>query len=101
MTTRRRFLCYVAGGVVAAVAAAGAGAFELVDQGVVPGKSKLDQLDESSILPAPRQIETAPKALTSGDFAALADVERVEIDYALAFDTVDAEIVESDDADAV
>lgn len=43
-SSRRRFLRYALGGVVA-VAAAGAAGFELVDHGVLPGKSELDQLD--------------------------------------------------------
>lgn len=59
---------------------------------------KLDAFDESSILPGPAQIETAPKALTSGEFAALGDVARPELDYTLALETVDAEVVEGDEA---
>lgn len=63
---------------------------------------KLDQFDESSLLPAPGQIESSPRALTSGDFAALGDdVERPELDYTLAFETVEVEIVDDGDAEAV
>jgi S-formylglutathione hydrolase FrmB len=50
--SRRRFLRYALGG-VAAVAAAGAAGFELVDHGVLPGKSELDQLDGACDVPAP------------------------------------------------
>lgn len=50
--SRRRFLRYALGG-VAAVAAAGAVGFELVEHDVLPGKSKLDQLDGACDVPAP------------------------------------------------
>jgi hypothetical protein len=42
----------VLGGAVV-VAAAGAAGFELVDHGVLPGKSELDQLDGACDVPAP------------------------------------------------
>jgi predicted esterase len=51
-TPRRRFLRYALGGFVA-VAAAGAAGFELVDRGVLPGKSELDQLDGACDVPSP------------------------------------------------
>jgi S-formylglutathione hydrolase FrmB len=50
--SRRRFLRYALSGVVA-VAAAGTAGFELVDRGVLPGKSELDQLDGACDVPAP------------------------------------------------
>lgn len=49
---RRRFLRYAFSGVVV-VAAAGATGFELVDHGVLPGKSELDQLDGACDVAAP------------------------------------------------
>lgn len=58
---------------------------------------KLNQMDESALLPAPAPIDTAPKALTSGDFDAIADLDRAELD--LGLETVDAEVVE-DERDA-
>lgn len=58
---------------------------------------KLDQMDEAAVLGAPAPIEVAPKPLTSGDFAAISDLDRPELD----FETVDAEIVADDGAEAV
>jgi S-formylglutathione hydrolase FrmB len=49
--SRRRFLRHALGGAVAA-AVAGAAGFELVDHGVLPGKSELDQLDGACDVPA-------------------------------------------------
>lgn len=48
---------------------------------------KLDQFDESTLVSSPQQIERAPQALTSGDFAALGDIEPVQADYVLAGNT--------------
>jgi pimeloyl-ACP methyl ester carboxylesterase len=50
--SRRRFLRSALGG-IAVVAAAGTAGFELVDHGVLPGKSALDQLDGACDVPAP------------------------------------------------
>ncbi len=66
--SRRRFLRYALGGVVA-VAAAGAAGFELVDHGVLPGKSQLDQLDGACDVPAPDFTSyAAPGPQYSGTF---------------------------------
>jgi enterochelin esterase-like enzyme len=56
---RRRFLWYGLSG-VAVVAVAGAAGFELVDHGVLPGKSELDQLDGACDVPAPDLTPYAP-----------------------------------------
>ena len=53
---------------------------------------KLDQMDESTLIPRPATIEAGPKPLTSGDFEAIADLDREELDLGLA--AIDAEIVE-------
>ena len=58
---------------------------------------KLDRFDDSLLIVPARDVESAPRALTAGDFEALADVERPE----LLFEVVDAEIVDGDVADAV
>ena len=50
--TRRRVLA-LGSGAVAAVAAAGITAFELVDHGVLPGKAELDRLDGACSVPSP------------------------------------------------
>ena len=66
--SRRRFLRYALGGAVA-VAAAGAAGFELVDHGVLPGKSQLDQLDGACDVPAPDFTSyAAPGPQYSGTF---------------------------------
>lgn len=61
---------------------------------------KLDRMDEASVIPAPATIEEVPRALTSGDFEAIADLDRGELAFDLDLDagTVDAEIVEDRDA---
>lgn len=58
---------------------------------------KLDRMDESSVIPAPAAIEETPRALTSGDFEAIVDVERDELAFDLGL-PVEAEIVETRDA---
>ncbi len=55
---------------------------------------KLEQMDESAVLPRPGIVDVAPRALTSGDFEAIADLGREELD--LDLEVVDAEIVEDD-----
>jgi hypothetical protein len=60
--SRRRFLRYALGGVaaVAVAGAAGAAGFELVDHGVLPGKSELDRLDGACDVPAANFAPYAP-----------------------------------------
>jgi S-formylglutathione hydrolase FrmB len=66
--SRRRFLRYGLGA-AALVAAAGAAGFELVDRGVLPGKSELDQLDGACDVPAPGFTPyAAPGPQYSGTF---------------------------------
>lgn len=66
--SRRRFLRYALGG-VAIVAAAGGAGFELVDHGVLPGQSELDQLDGACDVPAPDFAPyAAPGPQYSGTF---------------------------------
>jgi S-formylglutathione hydrolase FrmB len=66
--SRRRFLRYALGGVALVAAAAGAG-FELVDHGVLPGKSELDQFDGACDVPAPDFAPyAAPGPQYSGTF---------------------------------
>lgn len=57
---------------------------------------KLDQMEEPAALRAPGEIETAPRPLTSGDFEALADIERPELVF--EFEAVDAEVVDDSQA---
>jgi enterochelin esterase-like enzyme len=57
--SRRRFLRSALAGVTV-VAAAGAAGFELVDHGVLPGKSELDQLDGACDVAAPNLVPYAP-----------------------------------------
>jgi enterochelin esterase-like enzyme len=61
--SRRRVLALGAGG-AAAVVAAGAAGLELVDQGVLPGKSVLDAFDGACLVPSPT-LEYAPSGPSS------------------------------------
>jgi DNA recombination protein RmuC len=71
-----------------------------LERSVLPAARKLNAAEPVTNLPAPRQVEEAPRALTSGDFAVLADLDREELPLDLMTgDTVDAEIVE-DERDA-
>lgn len=58
---------------------------------------KLDRFDDSVLITPARDIETTPRALTAGDFEALADVDRPE----LLFDVIDADVVEDGFSDVV
>jgi S-formylglutathione hydrolase FrmB len=81
--SRRRFLRYALGGVVA-VAAAGAAGFELVDHGVLPGKSELDQLDGACDVPAPDFAPYAtPGPQHSGSFYSAA--RRTPVGYTIGY----------------
>jgi DNA recombination protein RmuC len=70
-----------------------------LERSVLPAARKLNAADPIATIPAPKEIEDSPKALTSSEFSALADLDREELTF--DFDlpgTVDAEIV--DDAQA-
>jgi enterochelin esterase-like enzyme len=82
-SSRRRFLRYALGGVVA-VAAAGAAGFELVDHGVLPGKSELDQLDGACDVSAPDFAPYAtPGPQHSGSFYSAA--RRTTVGYTIGY----------------
>ncbi|KAA1429395.1 DNA recombination protein RmuC [Nocardioides antri] len=76
-----------------------------LERSVLPAARKLNAAEPlTAQIPAPAPIEEAPRSLTSGDFEAIADLERDELPHlfsAVDLDTgaVDAEIVE-DDRDA-
>ena len=68
---------------------------------MLPAARKLNAADPISAIPAPQEIEEAPRSLTAGDFAVLADLDRPELDLTLAFDekeVIDAELVDEADA---
>jgi DNA recombination protein RmuC len=67
-----------------------------LERSVLPAARKLNAAEPLTNLPAPSQVEEAPRALTSGDFAVLADLDREELplDLLAGDDAVDAEIVE-------
>jgi DNA recombination protein RmuC len=70
-----------------------------LERSVLPAARKLNAADPLAGIAVPHEIEEAPRSLTAGDFAALADVDRPELDLALAFEeTVEAEIVGEADA---
>jgi S-formylglutathione hydrolase FrmB len=82
-SSRRRFLRYALGGVVA-VAAAGAAGFEFVEHGVLPGKSELDQLDGACDVPAPDFAPYAtPGPQHSGSFYSAA--RRTTVGYTIGY----------------
>ncbi|MDQ6526008.1 DNA recombination protein RmuC [Nocardioides sp. LHD-245] len=69
-----------------------------LERSVLPAARKLNAADPVAGIPAPKEIEESPKALASGEFAALADLDRDELTF--DFDVaVDAEVV--DDTQAV
>lgn len=70
-----------------------------LERSVLPAARKLNAADPVATIPAPKEIEEAPRALTSSEFSALADLDREELTFDFgATDAVDAEIV--DDAQA-
>jgi S-formylglutathione hydrolase FrmB len=80
--SRRRFLRYALGGVAAV--AAGAAGFELVDHGVLPGKSELDQLDGACDVPAADFAPyTRPGPQLSGTFYSAA--RRTLVGYTIGY----------------
>jgi S-formylglutathione hydrolase FrmB len=82
-SSRRRFLRYSLGGVVAA-AAAGAAGFELISRGVLPGKSELDQLDGACSVAAPGFAPYAtPGPQYSGTFYSAA--RRTTVGYTIGY----------------
>ena len=82
-SSRRRFLRYAVGGVLA-VAAAGAAGFELVEHGVLPGKSELDQLDGACDVPAPDFAPyAAPGPQYSGSF--YSGARRIVVGYTIGY----------------
>lgn len=67
-----------------------------LERSVLPAARKLNAADPVATIPAPKEIEEIPRALTSGEFAAIADLERDELTF--DFDVADGEVV--DDAQA-
>jgi pimeloyl-ACP methyl ester carboxylesterase len=80
--TRRRALAVGAGG-LAAVAAAGAGALELVARGVLPGQQVLSRLDGACSVPSPPLVFAAPGVAESGTFYSRA--RRRQVGYTIAW----------------
>lgn len=67
-----------------------------LERSVLPAARKLNAADPVSTIAVPKEIEEVPRALTSSEFTALADLERDEL--AFDFEVAEAEIV--DDAQA-
>src|SRR6266700_75014 len=81
--SRRRVLGFGLAG-IAALAVAGAAGFELVERGVLPGKSELDRLDGACDVPAPdltRYAEPGPQY--DGTFHSAA--RRTTVGYTIAY----------------
>jgi len=66
-----------------------------LERSVLPAARKLNAADPVATIPAPKEIEESPKALTSSEFSALADLEREEL--AFDFEVTEATV---DDAQA-
>lgn len=66
-----------------------------LEQRVLVTARKLDALDESKVIGAPRTIDETPKHLTQSEFAALDDLDRPEIDLAIVTPAID----DGDDVD--
>jgi DNA recombination protein RmuC len=72
-----------------------------LERSVLPAARKLNAADPLATIPAPKEIEEAPRSLTAGDFEVIADIEREELTF--DFEPVEAHIVDSqlvDEADA-
>jgi DNA recombination protein RmuC len=69
-----------------------------LERSVLPAARKLNAADPVSTIPAPMELEEAPRSLTAGDFEAIADVEREELTFDFTTETVEAEIVQERDA---
>ena len=80
--SRRRLLTGSAGGLLG-VAVAGAGAAELVNHGVLPGKTYLDRIDGACSVPVPPLRFAPPGPSHSGSFYSAARRQRVG--YTLAY----------------
>jgi S-formylglutathione hydrolase FrmB len=81
--SRRRFLGYALGGACVLVAAGAAG-FELVEHGLLPGKSALDQLTGACDVPAPDLTPyAAPGPERSGTFYSAA--RRTTVGYTIGY----------------
>ena len=63
-----------------------------LERSVLPAARKLNSADPVSSIPALPEIEEAPRALTSGDFEAVADLGRDELTF--DFEVTEAEIVD-------
>jgi pimeloyl-ACP methyl ester carboxylesterase len=80
--SRRRLLGYGAL-TLGALAGAGAGAFELIDHGVLPGQQTLDQLDGGCSVPSPRLTLAGNTTAYSGRFYSAA--RRRQVGFTLAY----------------
>ena len=63
-----------------------------LERSVLPAARKLNSADPLATIPSPKEIEDAPKALTSSEFAVIADLEREELTF--DFEVTDAEVVD-------
>lgn len=66
-----------------------------LERSVLPAARKLNAADPLATIPAPAEIEEAPRALASGEFAALADLDRPDLTF--DFDITDADVIDEGD----
>lgn len=69
-----------------------------LERSVLPAARKLNAADPVATIEAPKEVEEIPRALTSSEFSALADLDRDELTFDFeglgGTDAVDAEIVD-------
>ncbi|KAB2813389.1 DNA recombination protein RmuC [Pimelobacter simplex] len=69
-----------------------------LERSVLPAARKLNAADPVATIEAPKEVEEIPRALTSSEFSALADLDRDELTFDFeglgGADAVDAEIVD-------
>ncbi|XBB69034.1 DNA recombination protein RmuC [Nocardioides sp. WV_118_6] len=69
-----------------------------LERSVLPAARKLNAADPVATIEAPKEVEEVPRALTSSEFSALADLERDELTFDFealgSDDAVEAEIVD-------
>ena len=69
-----------------------------LERSVLPAARKLNAADPLSTIPAPMELEEAPRSLTAGDFEAIADIERDELTFDFGDSVMEADVVEDRDA---
>ena len=67
-----------------------------LERSVLPAARKLNAADPIASIPAPQELEDTPRALTAGDFEAIADADRDELSFDFDAGYIDVEVVDED-----